>query len=441
MQYANLASVIVELQNSAAQPARALAPQASQAFAQLAVGQAVTATIVRQLSSGLYLADIADQRLQLSLPIMVSPGDTLTLRLLRQDPEMAFELVSRGSAEESNLAPQGNGREPLTFSGAKGTPLIQASALQPAEPQTQLQAGQTVTATVVGKLATGVTVVDIDGRRLLLELPASAVPGDAVSLRVVKPEPEPAFEFLARFPGAGATLPPSLSAAAQIIQSALADTSAAPMATVKSAAPLVPVPPQPEQLAAALRDAIETSGMFYESHLAAWVQGQRPLAQLRREPQAAWHRNAAVSDESITSADNAPLPESFTAPETAMDIPEPLQPLLRQQLETLESQRIAWAGQVWPGQTASLVIAEEPPKHHETEQEPSSEWRTRLALSLPNLGDIRAELAVHGAALKISIGCRASESASRLQADLPHLEERLRAAGLQPLKLTVTGHD
>lgn len=46
----------------------------------------------------------------------------------------------------------------------------------------------------------------------------------------------------------------------------------------------------PAQLATALRQALpqllQQSGLFYESHLADWVQGARPLAEVRGEPQA-----------------------------------------------------------------------------------------------------------------------------------------------------------
>jgi hypothetical protein len=46
----------------------------------------------------------------------------------------------------------------------------------------------------------------------------------------------------------------------------------------------------PAQVATALRQAlhqlVQQSGLFYESHLAEWVQGGRPLAELKSEPQA-----------------------------------------------------------------------------------------------------------------------------------------------------------
>ncbi|MGT0192840.1 flagellar hook-length control protein FliK [Burkholderia pyrrocinia] len=68
-------------------------------------------------------------------------------------------------------------------------------------------------------------------------------------------------------------------AAASSTPSSAAASSAA--AARETAAPL-PV----AALRAALAQAVSESGLFYESHLAQWLAGQRPLAALMREPQA-----------------------------------------------------------------------------------------------------------------------------------------------------------
>ncbi|HHT9057282.1 TPA: flagellar hook-length control protein FliK, partial [Burkholderia cenocepacia] len=55
------------------------------------------------------------------------------------------------------------------------------------------------------------------------------------------------------------------------------------------AAPATPASAQASSAAAArdaLAQAVSESGLFYESHLAQWLAGQRPLAALMREPQA-----------------------------------------------------------------------------------------------------------------------------------------------------------
>lgn len=100
---ANLVSVFLQLQNSAAQELRASAPQA---FPQLGVGQALTATIVSRVADGLFLADIQGQRIQLALPANVVSGDTVSLRVLRASPDYIFELLPRaGTGPDAERRP------------------------------------------------------------------------------------------------------------------------------------------------------------------------------------------------------------------------------------------------------------------------------------------------------------------------------------------------
>ena len=110
--------------------------------------------------------------------------------------------------------------------------------------------------------------------------------------------------------------------------------------------------------------------------------------------------------------------------------------MLRQQIETLENNQVTWQGPVWPNQNASLTITEDAPQPGEETQPPP--WRTSLALTLPQLGDIRAELTARGSTLSISIACSETESARILDSELRGLDAGLRAAGLEPLALKVT---
>ncbi|MCA7956846.1 flagellar hook-length control protein FliK [Burkholderia multivorans] len=66
---------------------------------------------------------------------------------------------------------------------------------------------------------------------------------------------------------------------------AAAASGAAPGAAAATAADAAP-PSLAGALRAALAQAVGESGLFYESHLAQWFAGQRPLATLLREPQA-----------------------------------------------------------------------------------------------------------------------------------------------------------
>lgn len=78
----------------------------------------------------------------------------------------------------------------------------------------------------------------------------------------------------------------SLSHAARAILAVMAGAEPQP---VKPGTPLLPAPPAAGSIqaaAAALANAVGQSGLFYESHLAQWVSGARPLSTILQEPQA-----------------------------------------------------------------------------------------------------------------------------------------------------------
>ncbi|MFJ1259831.1 flagellar hook-length control protein FliK [Cupriavidus sp. CuC1] len=82
----------------------------------------------------------------------------------------------------------------------------------------------------------------------------------------------------------------TLSFAARTILDLLDRTDAQP---ARAAAPMLPSPagaPNPAVLRAALAELVQHSGLFYESHLAEWVSGNRPLADVLKAPQAAFNQ-------------------------------------------------------------------------------------------------------------------------------------------------------
>jgi hypothetical protein len=336
MLHANLVSVFLQMQNSAASEARASTPQATLRFPQLSIGQAVTAAIVSRLGPELYLARIEGQPVQLSLPAALVPGGTISLRLLRIEPDYTFQLLPRDA---------------------------------PAVP---------------------------------------AVPATT-----------------------------SLTQGAQIIHSVLADPATDLRAVAK---PLLPAPPvnalaeTSEQLASSLRGAISNSGLFYESHLAAWSQGRVPLASIRAEPQ-----NSLPVQGAPGHAANDPhvLPD-IVARSDGNALPDEVRPILRHQLDAMETHALNWQGPVWPNQTASLTICEDPPA---SKQDPvETTWRTTLRLELPHLGNLRIDLASCGKSVSASIAAVSDAAARALQTGLPSLDDRLRTADIRPAQITVANH-
>ena len=206
-------------------------------------------------------------------------------------------------------------------------------------------------------------------------------------------------------------MPPSRLAAGQLAAGAPVPAHAAPAKAAK-APPLSSLPPQsPDEtgrLALTLKDTVEFSGVFYESHLAQWAAGLRPRALLAREPQAGWPLAAHIAP---GDAGYDPLPASASVP------------LLRDQLDTLDTGRYTWRGELWPGQASALVIEQDdaPPRRADAETGADAtsprRWRARVTLTFAALGAIDATIGVAGAAVDFALSCNDPGIASRLRAD------------------------
>ena len=110
-------------------------------------------------------------------------------------------------------------------------------------------------------------------------------------------------------------------------------------------------------------------------------------------------------------------------------------PLIRQQLDALDSRQITWLGDVWPGQAMRWEIAEDDPSRHEHDE--ASDWRTRFALDLPALGEVGAELGLSGAGVRITLRARNADVAQAMQAAAGELVRALQQAGIVTTGLEV----
>ncbi|MBU2802281.1 flagellar hook-length control protein FliK [Acidithiobacillus caldus] len=127
------------------------------------------------------------------------------------------------------------------------------------------------------------TLVRVDGRVLAFTLPGSWAAGTRLSLQYLGSGSD-GLRFLLRTAAAADAGPEqvSLSRDGQSLQSFLAKAPA----QLQSPAPLLARPQiDPLPIAAALQRGLQQSGLFYESHLLAWTQGQWSQAALLQEPQ------------------------------------------------------------------------------------------------------------------------------------------------------------
>lgn len=295
--------------------------------------------------------------------------------------------------------------------------------------------GDEVRARIASVLPGGIFRVLIEDQALMLRLPCNARAGDVLQLTVTAREPQLKFA-LAEQPGAPAQAP-RISEIARFITALLAESEKLPLATgTLFGAPLIHGPPNTSAaLASALHGALAASGIFYESHQAQWVNGERPLNLLLNEPQARLPPLAPAAGASVPSgAENTPAhPDS-----PALPVHRDTLAIVRQQLDTLDTRHVTWQGLVWHDQPLEWQISEAPHPADEAHEVP---WQTRIKLTLPTLGEVEATLLLEKRGLAISLHATLADTAQALAQGRDNLQQALRAAHLNPLAITINTDD
>jgi hypothetical protein len=379
------------------------------------VGNALPAQVLARLADGSAVVRVADMPARMMLPVGAEVGTEVPLKLVSLVPRPTFEYGAGAAAtlvEASPLPP--GARQPAAAPGAD-------EAAEPAATFIPHEEGEGLVYRPDGK-SPGVT--PFAGR------PGEAAPDGATGAKGTN--------------GTNGSAPAAGSAAARAAaaslasharpmpQSAPADPGASLSATgralgsvmaalmkldqpAKTIAARVPVLGRPsadaETLAPALRQAIEKSGLFYESHVAQWAQGQRPLADLAAEPQAA------------------------TRPATPTD-PEAAQ-LINLQLASHEQHQLAWEGQLWPGQPMRWEISRDAPQQQGGQEADEPVWQSRLVLRFPKLGELRATVMLNGDKVALRLEPGADDVAGLLRLHAPELAAALDAAGTPLAALSI----
>lgn len=345
--------------------------------------------------------------------------------------------------------------------------------------------GQRVLAEIQVLLPNGAYRALINQRDVTLALPFAAKAGDSLELEVVDNDGKLALAVVARKLGqseanSGSERPAvetTLSRTGNFIAGLLAKSDEgepAKPALLNANQPIATAPPaKGADLVPLLKQALSQSGMFYESHQSQWlgnqVSTQSLLAQpqgqlsplLQQAPQASAAEvpthlaNALVTANklaegaakptdvaaAVVSAGTEPSPANRSATMSAQLVAPDLLPLVQQQLEALASQTYVWNGQAWPGQTMRWEIVEENGGQQRQDGEPEqAPWQTRLTLTMPQLGEVRAALRISGGELTLSLSTLSNEAAIQLANGGDGLRNQMEAAGLKLSGFTVGRH-
>lgn len=310
--------------------------------------------------------------------------------------------------------------------------------------------GQKITATVLATLPNGRFQVMVSDTFLDMNLPKNTQPGDSIELTFISSQPKLTFALsrdmeVAGQPQSSVKLSDSARFLGGLLEklSMMESGESTPLSRV---APLLSgAPADTKELAQVLHNALSKSGLFYESHQAQWVAGQRPLADLLQEPQGrlspalASHDGAvaplaaqssqsdstkiasSVADTTTSLAPKGGLVEDKVHPQTF--------PMIQQQLDTLDTRQLVWQGQVWPNQDLRWEIEERQAREGEAEDLPT--WQTRLRLQMPRMGDVTALLAFTPQGIRIDLQAADDDRGSMMRGAQPALVAAFDKAGLK----------
>ncbi|MEC5163734.1 flagellar hook-length control protein FliK [Janthinobacterium sp. CG_S6] len=371
---------------------------------QALLGQSMQGAVLARLGDGSSLVNVAGGPVRMTLPPGFPVGAEVPLTLVALDPRPTFQ-IGRGRDASSNVT--------LTYAdpgpeaaGADATlPHGQSGAAQ------QGAAAQTPQATTTAAQA---------------QAAQQARPASLAAVLLSKAPLTPSNQLPGFDPSAPA---PALSGAARAISSILQRAESRPGAPlgIVGGSPLMAAPDAPPAaLAHSLRNALGSSGLFYESHVAEWAAGKRPLQDLLREPQMAQLSQAAQAQRAAGGTDLAAAQ------------------LINLQLHTHEQARVLWQGEAWPGQPMEWEVHKDAPDDGRGERdgdEAARTWRSGVRFRFPLLGDVNASVVLVGdqVHIQVSTGSAGSAAALRLHADA--LETSMAAAGSPLSSLTIGADD
>jgi len=354
-------------------------------------------------------------------------------------------------------------------------PVAAADPAQKAGPQFDL--GQKLQGSVQAQVAPNVFKVNVSGQLVQMQLPPSVRSGDTVALQVISLQPRLTFSMVNS--DNPLSTPEQLGATARMLSSMSQQAPDKAYVRAAQSAPLweAPHPPESAQLAGKLQEALGNSGLFYESHQAQWLGGERSTSQLMLEPQnltpeqaravvaESVSPKAAMADQAVNTvmmgdaADKAATANDSANPRIisggvadantasqlntsslpegkALGIPEHLQPLVQQQLNALETRQMLWQGHVWPGQEMQWEV-------HEQAQQASGvpgqrQWVTQIQLELPNLGAVSATLRLNSAGLSLTLNAATPQTRAVLGNASTRLVSALSEAGIPVLSTQVS---
>lgn len=433
------------------------------------LGKTMKADVLAKLSDGSFMVKVADTPARMMLPPSTQVGTSVTLQLVATSPRPTFQIdhAAAGHAPSVSYTEADASYEPSTPLPARGGPLVYSPVahgpalplpVQPGlQPPASLPSQQMPAATLPAAAgmpaaatppsappapATPATAAAI-AAALAATGPAAPGAATATAKAAAAQAPSPGAAAAQARPGSLAALllsqaplvpasqlpdidpqstPSQLSPGARVITEVLATAARlpSPQTAVVASTPLLDAQPvDAKHVAQLLKDAVGRSGLFYESHLREWSAGERPLADLAREPQMQ------------RMAEGQPPRNPATDPSTAG--------FINLQLSTQEQGKIVWMGNLLPGQPVQWEIERDDGQQGRARGDEEPAWRSGMKFRFEGLGDISASVVLQGGHVHLRIDTGSAAAAEVLRLWSPQLDESLAAAGAPLASFAVRG--
>lgn len=355
---------------------------------QTLLGKSLSGQVISRLTDGSFVVKVNGTPARMQLPAGAQVGADVPLTLVALTPRPTFQIAP--------------------FAGSGGAAMMSeadAAMLAPPRGEADAEGAAAPAAQRSGAAGTASGAAGLRGNAALLD-----------------PQHLPALDADSR--------QATLSAGARVITTVLATAMATPNAptALSGAAPILaraPADGEGAAVAAALKHAIDSSGLFYESHLRDWNDGKRPLADLAREPQM-----------------QRVLDGASARPGAAID--GATAQFINLQLSSHEQSRVAWQGELVAGQPMHWEISKDAPdsdKQQPGGQPPPTAWRSAVTFRFAHLGEINAQLVLVGEQLHLQVRAASADAGAALQAHAPRLSSALEAAGAPLSSLNIGADD
>lgn len=389
----------------------------------LTPGETLEATITGRLPDGKLAATIKGEPFVLAMPkgMALPATDSLPLRVAGNNP-LALLLDGKDAAPAAPTPPAAESLRSAELARTIAAALADENStplqtLSQPERMPALQRGEVLTARLAERLPDGSAVLLVKNGAFNLKAPTDTVfTKEPMLLRVTSTTPTAEFSLLqVKAPPDQKSAPVALTSGGRSLNFLL--DAAATQPVVASKVTLLEDPAAPNA-GEQLRQTVEKSGVFYESHQKAWVDGRLSLEELKQEPQATLAHAAG---------------SKAAAPEIGQ--------LVQKQLDVHEQRAFVFEGQAWPGQAVQWQIQREQVDEREARSEDHEMpvWQTRLSLDLPALGDVGARLRMVGKQLQVVFDAGDAQSVALIEQHQARLSSALEAAGLSLASLLVKG--